>query len=91
MSAHDTPATRCFLFLQGPHGSFFPRLGAVLTAAGQHVCRINFNGGDRATWPAGDGYRGLERDWPAYVERYMTRHGVTDLVVFGDGRPALGG
>ena len=81
-------ADRCFLFLQGPHGSFFPRLGAALAAAGQEVRRINFNGGDRATWPAGDGYRGLERRWPAYVARYMADHRVTDLVLFGDGRPA---
>ncbi|WP_375381751.1 capsule biosynthesis protein [uncultured Sphingomonas sp.] len=79
---------RCFLFLQGPHGSFFPRLGATLASAGPRVRRINLNGGDRATWPQGDGYRGLERGWPAHVARYMVRHRVTDLVVFGDGRPA---
>ena len=89
MSASDraTAPARCFLFLQGPHGSFFPRLGAALVAAGQRVRRINFNGGDRATWPAGDAFRGTERGWPAHVARYMARHGVTDLILFGDGRP----
>ncbi len=86
--ASGLPGDRCFLFLQGPHGSFFPRLGTALAATGQRVRRINFNGGDRATWPEGDGYRGMERGWPAHVARYMARHGVTDLVVFGDGRPA---
>ncbi|WP_174297879.1 capsule biosynthesis protein [Sphingomonas bacterium] len=82
------PPGRCFLFLQGPHGSFFPRLGAALVAAGQRVRRINLNGGDRATWPQGDGYRGGRRAWPGHVARYIARHRVTDLIVFGDGRPA---
>lgn len=87
MSGAPSPG-RCFLFLQGPHGSFFPRLGAALVAAGQRVRRINLNGGDRATWPTGDGYRGPGRGWRSHVARYMARHRVTDLVVFGDGRPA---
>lgn len=78
---------RCFLFLQGPHGSFFPQLGAGLSAEGHRVRRINLNGGDHATWPSGDGYRGSEHGWPAYVARYFARHRVTDLIVFGDGRP----
>lgn len=79
--------TRCFLFLQGPHGRFFPRLGETLSARGERVRRLNLNGGDRATWPGGDDYRGPERNWPRFVARYMARHRVTDLVVFGDGRP----
>jgi capsular polysaccharide export protein len=87
MTVSTAPARRCFLFLQGPHGSFFPRLGATLRADGHRVRRINFNGGDRATWPEGNAFRGLERFWPAYVARYMARHGVTDLIVFGDCRP----
>ena len=79
--------TRCFLFLQGPHGRFFPRLGEELATQGHFVRRINLNGGDRATWPGGDDYRGPERGWPRHVARYIARHHVTDLVVFGDGRP----
>ncbi|MEG3089330.1 capsule biosynthesis protein [Sphingomonas sp. PB4P5] len=79
--------TRCFLFLQGPHGSFFPRLGAALVASGHRVRRINFNGGDRATWPQGDAFRQRERAWPHYVARYLNRYSVTDLIVFGDCRP----
>ena len=78
---------RCFLFLQGPHGSFFPRLASALVARGQRVRRINLNGGDRATWPEGDAFRGIERRWAAHVTRYMTQHRVTDLILFGDGRP----
>lgn len=79
--------TRCFLFLQGPHGRFFPRLGEELAGQGHRVRRVNLNGGDRATWPGADDYRGPERGWPRHVARYLARHRVTDMVVFGDGRP----
>lgn len=81
-------SSRCFLFLQGPHGSFFPRLGEVLAAEGCGVRRINLNGGDRATWPSGDCYRGRDHRWPAYLAGYLARHRITDLIVFGDSRPA---
>lgn len=79
--------TRVFLFLQGPHGSFFPRLGRALQEDGHRVLRINFNGGDRATWSGAIDYIGLESWWPRYVDRFLVRHAVTDLVVFGDCRP----
>lgn len=88
MTVSDAGSRRSFLFLQGPHGSFFPRLGVALVANGHRVRRINFNGGDRATWPEGDSFRGFERSWPQHVERYMARHAITDLIVFGDARPA---
>jgi capsular polysaccharide export protein len=78
---------RSFLFLQGPHGSFFPKLGLALVANGHQVRRINFNGGDRATWPNGDDYRGFDANWPRYVARYFKRWGITDMVLFGDCRP----
>ena len=90
MSASDVTdpgQPRHFLFLQGPHGSFFPRLATALVADGHHVHRINLNGGDRATWPDGDSFRGLERHWDTYLERYLARYRITDLVLFGDGRP----
>ena len=79
---------RTFLFLQGPHGECFSRLGATLSAAGHGVRRINFNGGDRGAWdgPAYD-YRGTLADWPATFADYVAREGVTDLILYGDCRP----
>ena len=44
-------APRTFLFLQGPHGSYFARLGGALAARGHLVHRINLCGGDRHDWP----------------------------------------
>jgi capsular polysaccharide export protein len=78
---------RSFLFLQGPHGSFFPKLGLALEAGGHRVRRINLNGGDLATWPSGDDYRGFDANWAKYVAAYFTRWGITDVVLFGDSRP----
>jgi capsular polysaccharide export protein len=78
---------RSFLFLQGPHGSFFPKLGHALDQAGHAVKRLNLNGGDFATWPSGDNYRGREKNWPVFLKRYLKRWQISDLILFGDSRP----
>ncbi|MFA5969801.1 MAG: capsular biosynthesis protein [Sphingomonas sp.] len=79
---------RVFLFLQGPPGPFFPRLGEQLAARGMGIFRINLNGGDRRDWPEGSvDYRGRTADWPMYFDRFVRQHKVTDLVLYGDCRP----
>ena len=85
---HRATDRRVFLFLQGPPGPFFARLGSALTGAGHRVHRINFNGGDRLYWPGrATNYRGRQEEWPRFFEEFTSRHGVTDLVLFGDCRP----
>ncbi len=84
-----TAANRRFLFLQGPHGPWFHRLGRMLIAAGAQVWRVGFNLGDRVFWP-GPGYipfHGRVEDWPATVADLLTSHAITDLVLYGDTRP----
>ena len=84
-----TETTRTFLFLQGPHGSYFARLGGALAALGHQVRRINLCGGDRYDWPGeSTNYRGTVRNWPTFFDDFIVDHGVTDLVLFGDCRPA---
>lgn len=79
---------RAYLFLQGPPGPFFFRLGSVLGEHGFAVHRINFNGGDRADWRKGAvDYAGSAPDWPHYFDRFVVKHGITDLILFGDCRP----
>lgn len=78
---------RRFLFLQGPHGIFFPRLGDALRRRGHAVQRINFNGGDRATWPTGATFRGRAKGWPDFVARLIERDRISDIVLYGDNRP----
>lgn len=81
---------RSFLFLQGPHGPFFWKLGRMLRLTGASVWRVSFNAGDRAFWfdtasllP----FRGAAEDWPASFERICDEKQVTDLVLYGDTRP----
>ncbi len=81
---------RKFLLLQGPHGPFFARLGAMLQASGASVLRVGFNRGDRAFWPDSASYipyRGDADAWPATVTALLRDHAVTDLVLYGDTRP----
>jgi capsular polysaccharide export protein len=82
-------ATRTFLFLQGPHGPYFAMLAQALRVRGHVALRININGGDKVDWP-GEGatdYRGTFRAWPLFFDDFIARHGVTDLILYGDCRP----
>ena len=78
-----------FLFLQGPCGPFFRKLGKALSQRGHSVLRINFNGGDVLQWPGGltRNFPGLPQDWPEYVRSLQEKHGFTDLCLFGDSKP----
>lgn len=82
--------TKRFLFLQGPHGPFFHRLGKMLRAAGHDVLRVGFNAGDQAFWFRGAGflpYTGTPEDWPAKFASLVKDHAITDIVLYGDTRP----
>ena len=79
---------RSFLFLQGPHGSFFRELGRELSSKGADVTRVNLCGGDVWDWPFGAlCYHGRTSDWSEWIARLMERREVTDLLVYGDWRP----
>lgn len=81
---------KSFLFLQGPHGPFFHRLGKMLRAAGADVWRVGFNAGDRAFWFGGAGYipyRGTPEDWVEAFLAIVAEKSITDIVLYGDTRP----
>lgn len=85
-----TQTDRAFLFLQGPHGPFFHRLGKMLRRAGADVWRVGFNAGDRAFWFGAKGYipyRDPPDDWPAAFRDIVTDKNITDIVLYGDTRP----
>lgn len=87
---YDAPDGRVFLFLQGPHGPFFHRLGVMLRRAGAQVWRVGFNAGDRAFWFHTSSYlpyTGTVEDWPAHFANLCDAKGVTDIVLYGDTRP----
>ena len=79
---------RRFLFLQGPHGPYFQRLGRMLERAGATVWRVGFNRGDRAFW-AGESFipfRGAQEDWPTAIRALLEAKEITDIVLYGDTR-----
>jgi len=81
--------TRRFLFLQGPHGPFFHRLGGLLRAAGCEVWRVGFNRGDAAFWFDRNSYipfHGNPKNWPEACANLLDKKGITDLVLYGDVR-----
>ena len=84
------PEARVFLLLQGPHGPFFDRLGALLRAAGAQVWRCAFNAGDEFFWSDPETllrHTGSGADWPDHLARIIADKGVTDIVLYGDVRP----
>ena len=88
--SHITGDSRVFLFLQGPHGPFFSRLGRMLERTGAKVWRVGFNAGDQAFWRNRKTYipfQGTVADWPATFKSMVAEKGVTDLVLYGDTRP----
>ncbi|WEX77937.1 capsule biosynthesis protein [Sinorhizobium numidicum] len=80
---------RTFLFLQGPSSPIFTKIAARLEAWGHACLRINLNAGDQIFWrrPSAHNYRGSISDWPAYVDAFIRRHAVSDLVLLGEERP----
>ena len=84
----ETGRNRVFLLLQGPMSFFFTSLRAALRARGAEVRRALVCPGDRLFWrgPGAVSYRGRPEDWPAWLDAFMAREGVTDIVCLGDGR-----
>lgn len=87
---HVSGNNRRFLFLQGPHGPFFHRLGRMLKASGAQVWRVGINRGDRAFWPDTGSFiafKGAPECWPITIWALLQDKSITDLVVYGDTRP----
>ncbi len=81
--------TRTFLFLQGPSSPLFAKCADRLEAEGHRCLRINLNMGDWIFWRrrGAVNYRGRPEHWPGFVQTFMQRHGVTDLILLGEERP----
>ena len=65
---------RSFLFLQGPYGPFFYRLGKALEQHGCRVRKVVTGGGDWFFWPSARNvclWRGHVYEWPLWISRCM--------------------
>ncbi|AFL48785.1 capsular polysaccharide export protein [Sinorhizobium fredii] len=80
---------RTFLFLQGPSSPIFAKIATRLEAHGHTCLRINLNAGDQIFWRRGGAhnYRGSITNWAGFVEEFIRRHSVSDLVLLGEERP----
>ncbi|MEM8776820.1 MAG: capsule biosynthesis protein CapA [Pseudomonadota bacterium] len=81
---------RVFLFLQGPHGPFFAKLGQSLRVAGASVWRVGFNAGDALFWPDKNSYLPFaepQEQWRARFAELVEEKKATDVVLYGDTRP----
>ncbi|MVA62183.1 capsular biosynthesis protein [Agrobacterium vitis] len=80
---------RTFLFLQGPASPFLSALATALEMRDIAVRKVNFCSGDVLFWQKWpfNFFRGRDEAWPDYLERLILRHGITDVLMLGDGRP----
>jgi capsular polysaccharide export protein len=81
---------RSFLFLQGPHGPFFKKLGEMLRKTDAQVWRVGFNAGDAAFWGTAPGFIPFQADtkvWPQTLTGLLEQLNITDIVLYGDTRP----
>lgn len=79
---------RKVLFLQGPVGPFFWRLGRELEVLGHKAFKINLNGGD-AFFYTGDNalnYTGTLEHWPSFLESQLRDLAIEHIYLFGDCR-----
>ncbi|HEV7308888.1 capsule biosynthesis protein [Ensifer sp.] len=80
---------RVFLFLQGPSSPIFRKIADRLEALGHRCLRINLNVGDQIMWrrKGAHNFRGTAVEWPGYLQAFIARHGVTDMLLLGEERP----
>jgi capsular polysaccharide export protein len=79
---------RAFLFLQGPSSPFFALIAKKLEAKGHKIYRINLCVGDQLFWrrPGAVNYRGRLSEWSAFIDAFLNRNGITDILLLGEQR-----
>jgi len=80
---------RTVLFLQGPPSDFPKVVANELERLGHRALRISLSLSDQLLWHDRrcTTYRGRLRDWPAFLEDFVRRHGVTDIAYYQDRFP----
>lgn len=80
---------KTFLFLQGHHSFFWVRLADGLRAEGHGIRKVRVSGQDIVYWPrlGAASYHGSKARWRGWIEAYMRREGVTDVLYYADRHP----
>ncbi len=77
------------LFLQGATNSLFENIASRLGQLGHSVSRIHFSVGDGLFWQGGavTKYVAPFADWPAFIEAFLEKNAITDILLLGEQRP----
>jgi capsular polysaccharide export protein len=77
------------LLLQGPPSRFFGRLADTIEQVGGEAMRIIFCPGDWLYWlpRKATHYRGSYHLWQAFLDDFIVRNGITDIVYYADQFP----
>ncbi len=77
---------RSILFLQGPPSVFWSELAVALETEGHKTFRINVCPADLLFWRkrGAVNYRGRFADWGKYLEDFLRRNSITDVVYYAD-------
>ncbi len=80
---------KSFLFLQGPPNGYWSRLGQGLESSGHPVRKIDLCLADSLFWRGSkaDAYRGKFANWHKWLEKYVIKHGITDIIYYADQHP----
>lgn len=80
---------RTVLFLQGPPSTFWCQLSEHFEAVAVATHRINFSMGDWVYWRKSGAvnYRGRFSRWADFLRKYITTHGITDILYYADRLP----
>jgi capsular polysaccharide export protein len=78
---------RQVLLLQSPIGPFFRRLAEDLTANGNTVSKVNFNGGDWYYFRGGENFRGDITELSDYLREIIQTRQIDLVLMFSDCRP----
>ncbi|MBY8975069.1 capsular biosynthesis protein [Rhodobacteraceae bacterium NNCM2] len=84
----SAPTPRRVLLLQGPPSPFWRELGAGLAAAGHAVFKIHLCLSDQLFWRRdATVFRGRFADWAGFIDRFVAREGITDILYYADRLP----
>lgn len=80
---------RVYLFLQGHPSRLWRDQFDELSRRGARCLKVNLCAADSAFWWGAPSvaYRGGLSGWPAWLDAYCRREGVTDILYFGDQQP----
>jgi capsular polysaccharide export protein len=88
-AVEDGGRPRRILFLQGPTSLFWRELAIAFEAVGHRTFKINVHLGEVLWWArrGAVNYRGRFSRWPTFLDAFVVKHGITDILYYADRQP----